>query len=418
MLTETILGKRILLGVCGGIACYKAVEVLRGLVRAGAEVQVVLTKRAQAFVGSLTFETLSGRPVATDAEALDRQSRIAHVRLADEAELILLCPCTADRLARMRAGMADDLLGATLLATRAPLYAALAMNSEMLEHAATQENLQVLRTRGLHVINPAYGALAEGRAGLGRLADPPSIVETVADHFLRAMLPIADAQPLEKLRGRRVLVTAGPTREAIDAARYLGNRSSGRMGYALARAFQACGAQTVLISGPCALSPPPGVEWVGVECAEEMRTAVLERLPAQDALVLVAAVADYRLAQPLDGKHTREGAAPWHLELIPNVDIAAEVGRKRRPEQILMVFAAESGELEQRATRKLHVKQADLIVANDITQPGIGFDALDNEVLVLERNAGDPLCKPRRWPRMSKSALAWRLAACVARRMG
>ncbi|MFI5400586.1 MAG: bifunctional phosphopantothenoylcysteine decarboxylase/phosphopantothenate--cysteine ligase CoaBC, partial [SAR324 cluster bacterium] len=320
-------GKEILLGVSGGIACYKAVEVLRGLKRAGAEVTVVMTDNAREFVQPLTFQTLSNRPVGTGLFDLDRESRIGHIAMAERAHLALVAPCTANVVAKVRAGLADDLLSAVLLATRAPLYLALAMNDAMLTNAATVDNLRVLEQRGVRIIAPEEGFLAEGKVAPGRLADPARIVAAVEAHFGAAR----PAPGLERLAGRRILVTAGPTLEDLDPVRFLSNRATGRMGFALAEAARDAGAHVTLVSGPVALADPAGVSVKHVRSAEQMRAAVLEELPAQDALIFAAAVSDYRARTVAPQKIKREGKAGLTIELEANADIAAEVGERRRP---------------------------------------------------------------------------------------
>lgn len=401
-------GREILLGVSGGIACYKGVEVLRGLKRAGAGVSVVMTAHATEFVQPLTFQTLSNRPVGTRQFDLDQESRIGHIRLAEQAELALVAPCTANVVAKLRAGLADDLLSTVLLATTAPIYLALAMNDNMLANPAMEENLEVLRQRGVHIIPPETGFLAEGREAPGRLADPDRIVAAVARHF-------ADSAPGGTLTGRKVLVTAGPTVERIDPVRFITNRSSGRMGYAVAEACRDAGADVLLVSGPTALPKPTGIALSQVTSTEEMRAAVLEHQPAQDALVFAAAVSDYRVRNPAEHKIKRAGRPTLTLELEANPDIAAQAGERKRPGQVLVVFAAESQKLLENAEKKLRSKNADLVVANDITEPGSGFESPNNRVTLLRRGAdGAAAPPPEPLPLMEKSRVASRIAAVVA----
>lgn len=401
-------GREILLGVSGGIACYKGVEVLRGLKRAGAGVSVVMTAHATEFVQPLTFQTLSNRPVGTRQFDLDQESRIGHIRLAEQAELALVAPCTANVVAKLRAGLADDLLSTVLLATTAPIYLALAMNDNMLANPAMEENLEVLRQRGVHIIPPETGFLAEGREAPGRLADPDRIVAAVARHF-------ADSAPSGMLTGRKVLVTAGPTVERIDPVRFITNRSSGRMGYAVAEACRDAGADVLLVSGPTALPKPTGIALSQVTSTEEMRAAVLEHQPAQDALVFAAAVSDYRVRNPAEHKIKRAGRPTLTLELEANPDIAAQAGERKRPGQVLVVFAAESQKLLENAEKKLRSKNADLVVANDITEPGSGFESPNNRVTLLRRGAdGAAAPPPEPLPLMEKSRVALRIAAVVA----
>jgi phosphopantothenoylcysteine decarboxylase/phosphopantothenate--cysteine ligase len=420
-LDRALRGKEILLGVTGGIACYKAVEVLRLLKKAGAEVSVVMTGHAQRFVAPLTFQTLSNRPVGTDLFDLDQESRIGHIRLAERAELALVAPCTANLVAKLRAGLADDLLSTLLLATQAPVYLALAMNDRMLAHPATQDNLAVLRGRGVRIIPPEEGFLAEGKEALGRLAEPATIVEAVARHFADAASSgfapgeaAAGALAAQSFAGRRVLVTAGPTREAIDPVRFLSNRSSGRMGFALAEALRDAGAWVTLITGPASLPDPPGIATLRVVTAEEMRQAVLERRSGQDALILAAAVSDYR-AKAIAPRKIKRGERPsLTLELEANPDIAAEVGASKGDGQVLVVFAAESENLIANAHKKLAAKRADLIVANDITEPGAGFESERNRVTLIRRS-DDGQSAPETLPLMDKRAVAERIVAEVAR---
>lgn len=406
-------GREILLGVSGGIACYKGVEVLRGLKRAGARVSVVMTAHAQEFVRPLTFQTLSNRPVATHLFDLDQESRIGHIRLAEQAELALVAPCTANVAAKLRAGIADDLLSTVLLATEAPVYLALAMNDRMLAHPATQDNLAVLHQRGVHIIPPEVGFLAEGKEAMGRLAEPADIVAAVERHFAE----VAGLRPpvAGRLDGRRVLITAGPTVERIDPVRFITNRSSGRMGYALAEACRDAGADVILVSGPAHLPTPHGVHLNRVASAEEMRAVVLEHQPSQDALIFAAAVSDYRVRDPSEHKIKRGEQPTLKLELESNADIAAESGARKKPGQVTVVFAAESRDLMHNAQRKLAAKHADLVAANDITEPGSGFDSQQNRVTLLRRadNGGAPP-EPIALPLMDKTAVAAHIVVAVS----
>ena len=413
-MTDTRLdGREILLCVTGGIACYKAVEVLRLLKTAGAEVSVVMTAHAREFVGPLTFQTLSNRPVGTSLFDLDQESRIGHINLAERAELALVTPCTANFAAKLRAGLADDLASSVLLATGAPIYLALAMNDRMLAHAATRENLEVLRSRGVHLIPPEEGFLAEGKIALGRLADPAAIVERVAAHFGN------ETSSDEKskggiLAGKRILVTAGPTREAIDPVRFLSNRSSGRMGFALAEACRDAGAGVTLVHGPSALAVPPVLEAIAVTTAEEMRQAVHSRREAQDALILAAAVSDYRPKSRSAQKIKRGKSPRITLELEPNPDIAAEVGAAKSKGQVLVIFAAESEDLLANARKKLKAKNADLVVANDITEPGSGFDGAENRVTLLRPGRGEDIPDAEHLPLQDKHTIARRIVSVMA----
>jgi phosphopantothenoylcysteine decarboxylase/phosphopantothenate--cysteine ligase len=408
-MTQPLAKREILLGVSGGIACYKAVEVLRGLKRAGAEVTVVMTDHAREFVQPLTFQTLSNRPVGTALFDLDRESRIGHIRMAEQAELALVAPCTANVLAKLRAGMADDLLTTVLLATTAPIYLAPAMNDNMLRNAATVENLAALERRGVRVIPPGVGFLAEGKEGPGRLADPDAIVQAVVAHFQGQ--PGAEDGRSPDLSGRKILVTAGPTVEDIDPVRFLSNRSTGRMGFALAEECRDAGARVTLVTGPSQLPDPGGMAVQRVRGAEEMCQAVLERQGEQDALILAAAVSDYRVKSYSPRKLKREGKETLSLELEQNPDIAARVGERKRAGQVLVVFAAESEDVAANAAKKLHKKRADLVVANDITEPGAGFASRQNRVTLIRAGAE---ARAETLPLMDKHAVSRRILAAVA----
>jgi phosphopantothenoylcysteine decarboxylase/phosphopantothenate--cysteine ligase len=367
--------RRILLCVSGGIASYKAAELLRLLKKDGADVTVVMTENAKRFVGPATFQALSGRPVADDLWASRPGLPIEHLALAQQAELVLVAPATANVLAKMAAGIADDLLGTLLLATAAPVLVAPAMNTRMILHPATQANLATLAARGVHVVPAETGALAAEEAGYGRLA----AVETILAQARGLLLAPGD------LAGRRVLVTAGPTREQLDPVRFLSNRSSGKMGLAVAAAARNRGAQVTLITGPIALPCPGGVRAVPVVSAEQMREAVLANLDAADVLVMTAAVSDFRPAAPRPEKIKKAGRSRLVLELEPTPDILAEVGARRGP-QVLVGFAAETGDPAAAALRKLAQKQLDLVVANDVTAPGAGFDTDTNQVEIFARD--------------------------------
>jgi phosphopantothenoylcysteine decarboxylase/phosphopantothenate--cysteine ligase len=365
-------GRTVVVGLTGGIACYKACEVVRLLVGAGARVRVVMTAGAREFVSPLTLQTLSGQPVATETFSLTEESEIGHIRLADAAEAVVIAPATANLLAKAAAGIADDLLTTLLLATRAPLILAPAMNVHMWEHPAVQENLARLVGRGARVVGPASGFLACGYEGAGRLADPEDIVEEVR----RTLAP-------QDLEGERLLITAGPTQEPIDPVRYLSNHSSGKMGYALARVARRRGADVTLVSGPTALTPPPGVRAVQERTAREMGRAVEEAFADATAVIMTAAVADYRPRQPLSRK-LKKGAASLTLELERNADILGGLAA-RKGSRLLVGFAAETHDVAAEARRKLEAKRLDLIVANDVTAPGAGFGADTNVVRLIDR---------------------------------
>jgi phosphopantothenoylcysteine decarboxylase/phosphopantothenate--cysteine ligase len=368
-------GKKILLCVSGGIAAYKAVELLRLLVKEGAAVQVVMSAHAKRFVGPVTFQALSGRPVADDLFAPRPGVPIEHLALAREADLAIIAPATANTIAKTAAGLADDLMSTLLLAVTAPVLVAPAMNTAMLRNPATQANLATLAARGLHVVPPESGALAAEAAGEGRLATAETILAQ-ARELLGARLDLA---------GVRLLVTAGPTREALDPVRYLSNRSSGKMGLAVAAAARGRGAEVTLVAGPIAIAPPLGVRTVPVVTAAEMREAVLERFEDCDVVVMAAAVADFRPAAASARKIKKAGRGHLVLELEPTPDILAELGQ-RKGGRVLVGFAAETGDPVAAARRKLREKHLDLVVANDVTLPGAGFDVDTNRVEILGRS--------------------------------
>lgn len=367
-----LAGKEIVLGVTGSIAAYKAVELLRELVKAGASVRVVMTESAQRFVAPLTFATLSRREVMTDLFTLDYEAKIRHIAATEGADLLLVAPATANVIGRFARGLADDLLTNLFLASSRPVVVAPAMDADMYRHPAVQENLERLRAWGVRIVGPATGELASGIWGPGRLAEVGEILKVVAE-ILR---------PIDDLAGEVVLVTAGPTHEPIDPVRYLTNRSSGKMGYAIAEEAADRGSRTILVSGPTALMPPKGVEVISVETAVQMRAAVLDRLQEATVVIKAAAVSDYRLARPADSK-LKKGERPLALELVPSPDILQELGTQKG-ERILVGFAAETGDLMRHAERKLKEKNLDLIVANDVGKAGAGFSHDTNLVTMLD----------------------------------
>ena len=381
----------VVLGVTGGIACYKALELVRLLVQDSCSVRVVMTRHAAEFVTPLSFQTLSGSPVATDLFSLTQESEIGHINLADTADLLVIAPATANVVAKLAAGIADDLLTTVALATQAPLLVVPSMNVHMLAHPMVQANLAKLRSAGYHVMEAAAGYLACGYEGKGRLPEPTAIVEEI-----RRLLRPKD------LAGEKIVVTAGPSREPLDPVRFISNRSSGKMGYALARAAVRRGAQVTLVSGPTALAAPEGVKTVPVVTAEEMRAAVLAEFDASTAVFMAAAVADYR-PRSASGNKMKRGDDNLRLEFVPNPDIVAELGARKR-HQIVVGFAAETESLLENARKKLHRKKLDLLVANDVTQEGSGFDVDTNAVTLLDRDGTvTPL------PVMSKDTVADRI---------
>jgi phosphopantothenoylcysteine decarboxylase / phosphopantothenate---cysteine ligase len=364
----------IALGVTGGIGAYKAVEVARGLQKRGHDVAAVMTRSATRFVGPLTFEAITRRAVITGQYAAGLNADIEHIALATDIALLLVAPATANIIGKFANGIADDFLSSLYLATRAPVLMAPAMNTNMLEHDAVRRNLATLSARGVRFVDPGAGYLACGWIGKGRLAEPDEIVEA-ADLVL---------QPRGSLLGRFVLVTAGPTYEDIDPVRYVGNRSSGKMGYAVAAEAARRGARVVLISGPSQLAAPAGVEVVGVRSAIDMHAAVQRHAAESDIVVMAAAVADYMPERPSSGK-IEKADAPLELRLVRTPDILAELGRARGDSRkpVLVGFAAESGDPVERGRQKLLRKRVDVIVANDITRRDAGFESDTNAVTII-----------------------------------
>ena len=382
---------RITVGVSGGIACYKAAELVRALQRQALEVHVVMTEAATRFVQPLTFSALSGHPVITSLWDEANAAPMEHIDEAQWTEALVVAPATANILAKFAHGIADDFLTTMFLATRAPILVAPAMNVNMWEHPATQANLETLRQRGVRVIEPGTGDLACGMVGAGRMAEP----ETIAEAVLNTLGHRHD------LGGETVLITAGGTREALDPVRFLGNRSSGKMGYALAEAALGRGAKVILISGPSALYPPANCEVMKVTTAEEMREAVLGRMDEATIVVKAAAVADYRPVIVSEQKLKRSG--PMTLELAPTEDILAEVVRRRHPGQLIIGFAAETENLAENGRAKLLRKGADAIVANDVASEDVGIDSDVNAATFLTLSTAIEM------PEMSKRKLADRI---------
>jgi len=370
----------IALGVTGGIGAYKAVEVARGLQQRGHDVAAIMTRSARRFVGEVTFEAITRRRVITDQFARGANADIEHISLASDIGLLLVAPATANVIGKFAHGIADDFLTSLYLATRAPVLMAPAMNTNMLEHDAVRRNLAALAERGVRFVDPGEGYLACGWIGKGRLAEPEAIVEA-ADRALR---------PSGSLLGRLVVVSAGPTYEDIDAVRYIGNRSSGRMGYAVASEAVRRGARVVLVSGPSTLTAPAGVELVRVRSAREMHGAVLEHAPSADLVVMAAAVADYTPERKAEGKIEKTDG-PMALALVRTPDILADLGRQRAgaTTPVLVGFAAESGDPVPRAREKLTRKQVDFIVANDITRADAGFDVETNAVTIVSADGDE-----------------------------
>ena len=362
---------RVLVGITGGIAAYKTAELVRLLQQRDHEVRVVATQNALRFVSAFTLATLTGSPVRSELFSLGDESEISHIELADWPDAVAIVPATAHAIARLVHGLADDLLTTICLATRAPLVLAPAMNVNMYQHPATQSNLDALVQRGVRLVGPGSGDLACGWQGEGRLVDLDEVVGA-----------IEQATGPRDLAGEVVLVSAGPTAEPVDPVRVLTNRSSGRMGFALADRAARRGAEVLLVAGPCSLSTPYGVRRVDVETMTEMREAILDALEASSIIILAAAVADYRVARPATSKIKRAKSEQLSLELVRNPDLSAEVGR-RKAGRTVVTFAAETEKLVENAREKLERKRSDLVVANDVSRDDIGFDVDRNEVSIV-----------------------------------
>lgn len=383
----------VVLGVTGGIAAYKACELLRILQKRGIDVYVVMTQNACRFVTPLTFETLSGHPVAVDTFDRPQTWEVEHIALAKRADLFLIAPATANIIGKMACGIADDMLSTTVMATRAPVMIAPAMNTGMWENEATQHNLRTLASRGVQIVLPASGHLACGDSGAGKLED----VAVIAERALEALGRTRD------MEGLRVLVTAGPSREALDPVRYVTNRSSGKMGYAIARAAAQRGAQVTLLTGPVALEAPQGVQVVPFTTTQELLERAQELAAKQDVLIQAAAPADYRAQKVAPQKIKKNSGEPLVLTLVENPDVAAALGRSKRPDQVFVGFAAETNDVLAHAQGKLERKNLDMIVANDVTLPGAGFDVDTNVVTLITRDEAVSL------PLMRKDEVADRI---------
>lgn len=372
---ETTKKPTIVLGVSASIAAYKAADLTSQMVKAGFEVYPVLTPDATRFIGTVTFEALAGHPCPVGMFDEPFPGEIAHIYLAQIADLFVIAPATMNILAELAHGLAKDKLTAAVLATRAPILVAPAMNTVMWENPATQENIARLAERGYLFIDPVSGRLACRTVGVGKMAEPETILEAIQQLLARKTCA----------KGKRVLVTAGPTREPIDPVRFISNRSSGKMGYAIAEAARDRGADVTLVSGPTALPAPHGVQIVRVETAQEMQEAVMARAGANDVIIQAAAVSDFRPSDANAQKIKKDSAAR-SIELAPTADIAEQLGKEKRPGQILVGFAAETDNLLPNAHRKLAEKNLDWIVANDVSQPGAGFDVDTNIVTLISRD--------------------------------
>ncbi|GBC93734.1 Coenzyme A biosynthesis bifunctional protein CoaBC [bacterium HR15] len=391
---------RIVLGVCGSVAAYRACEVARELIHRGHEVHVVMTPHATRLIAPATFAALTGNPVTVDVFDEAQPGQITHIRLAQDADLILIAPATAHTIARLALGLADDMLTTLALATRAPILVAPAMNPAMWTHPATQAHVQMLQARGVEFIDPTYGVMACGDEGWGKIADTPTMIEVVERRLKRT----------QELAGIHVLVTAGPTYEPIDPVRFIGNRSSGKMGYAVAQAAAERGAEVTLISGPTALDPPAGVKCIRVQTAEQMLQAVQEHFEACDVFISVAAVADYRPERVYPLKRKRSQRA-WTLRLVPNPDILGTVA-PRKGHRLVVGFAAETGKAIEYAREKLQRKGLDLIAVNDVLEPQSGFEVDTTRLTLLYADGSvEPL------PLLPKRIAAHRLMDAVVERL-
>lgn len=396
-----LTGRQILLGITGGIAAYKAAELVRQLIKAGAQVRVVMTKNACQFITPLTLQTLSGNKVYTDTFESGVDYQIEHISLTDASDLTVVAPATANILGKFANGIADDLLSTLLLAAKPPILMAPAMNTRMWDNPSVQFNIEKLKGQGVHFIDPGEGELACKTVGKGRMAEPEEIMVKIQELLA----------PSGELAGTTFIITAGPTREALDPVRFLSNRSSGRMGYALAVAACRRGAKVILVSGPTELSPPEGVQFIAIESAQEMYQAVMNHLAQAQVVIKAAAVADYRPQERAlqKIKKSSEPGGGITLHLTRNPDILAEVG-KNKGSRILVGFAAETNDLIKNAQEKLQRKNLDLIVANDVTRPGAGFRASTNIVKILDAQGNI-----EELPLMSKEAVAQRVLDRVAK---
>lgn len=383
----------VVLGVTGGIAVYKACELLRLLQKRGIDVFVVMTQNACRFVAPLTFETLSGHPVAVDTFDRPQTWEVEHIALAKRADLFLIAPATANIMGKMACGIADDMLSTTVMATRAPVLVAPAMNTGMWENAAVQQNVKTLRARGVEIVAPVSGHLACGDSGAGKLED----VAVIAERACELLFAKKD------MEGLRVMVTAGPSREALDPVRYISNRSSGKMGYAIAQAAQKRGAEVTLLSGPVAIEAPQGVKLVPFTTTQELLDRASELAQEQDLLIQAAAPADYRAKEVAPQKIKKQGGEPMTFTLVENPDVAATLGKAKRSGQVFVGFAAETNDVLAHARDKLARKNLDMIVANDVTRPGAGFDVDTNIVTLITKDGQEAL------PMMSKAEVAQRI---------
>jgi phosphopantothenoylcysteine decarboxylase / phosphopantothenate---cysteine ligase len=399
---EALRGRFIVLGVTGSIAAYKSVELARRLTQAGATVQVVMSRSAAEFVRPLTFQALTYRPVEMEMFQIQDERAAGHIAMGRQADVVVIAPATAHVLARLANGFSDDLIATTVLATDAPIVLAPAMETHMWQNAATQANVATLRARGARIVEPESGPLASGDVGPGRLASLERIEAAIAEALTGS----------QSLAGRRIVVTAGPTLEPIDPVRFVSNRSSGKMGYAIAAAAADAGAEVFLVSGPTALRAPAGTQLVPIETAEQMRDAVLGLLPNADAVVMAAAVADYRPIETMERKiKKRDAGRELSLRMTENPDILKAIVSARRAGAVVVGFKAETGDATAEAGRMLRAKKLDLVVANDVSEPGSAFGSDTDRVTFVSADGVEAL------PLLAKTEVARRLVAKLAERL-
>jgi len=405
---EQVSKRRVAIGVTGGIAAYKAIEVLRGLQRAGCDVRVAMTRHACEFIQPLTFRALSGSYVIVDDYAPHNPDPIAHITFSQTIDLFVIAPATANTLAKLANGVADDFLTSTYLACTAPVLVAPAMNTTMWQHPATRRNLEKLRSDGVHILEPDAGEMACGTIGPGRLSEPDRIVARALAILETTQSPAAADLPSTgsrvDLQGERILITAGATREPIDPVRFISNRSSGQMGFALAEAADKRGANVIVVAGTTTADPPTDIELIKVTSAEDMRSAVLGQIEEATILIAAAAVADYR-PKKTEAAKIKKSNPTLNLELERTPDILGDVAHKKRKDQLLIGFAAETNDILSNATAKLTSKKLDVIVANDVSRNDIGFDSPNNAVTILVRDGLQPI----ELPVMSKLEIAHRI---------
>ena len=416
-MSATLEGRFVVLGVTGSIAAYKSIELARRLVQAGATVQVVMSRSATEFVRPLTFQALTYRPVEVEMFQIQDERAAGHVAMGRQADVVVIAPATAHVIARLAAGFSDDLIATTVLATAAPIIVAPAMETHMWQNAATQANIATLRARGMRIVEPESGALASGDVGPGRLAALERIEEAIAEALAAGAAHAAAAinagvSDRGSLAGRKVVVTAGPTVEAIDPVRFVSNRSSGKMGYAIAKAAHDAGADVTLVSGPTALAAPAGVRMIAVESAQDMKWSVLALLPETDAVVMAAAIADYRPTETSTRKiKKRDAGSVLTIRLTENPDVLKAVIAGRKRGTIVIGFKAETGDATKEAERMLREKTLDLVVANDISEPGSVFGSDTDKVTFVSADGVEAL------PLLPKSEVAQRIVAKLVARL-